>query len=66
MSNGDEIEANGEGRENSTEQDVSKDSSAVEEKPIKIFKEAEFHKPPDREDTPPPPMPEVHREADEE
>lgn len=28
-----------------------------EEKPFKIFKEAEYHKPPDRDDDPPPPMP---------
>ena len=36
-----------------------------EEKPFKIFKEAEYHKPPDRDDNPPPPMPRSDQEDDE-
>ena len=37
-----------------------------EEKPIKIYKAAEYHKPPDRDDNPPPPMPDSDEEDSEE
>jgi len=36
-----------------------------EEKPFKIYKEAEYHKPPDRDDNPPSPMPRSDEESDE-
>ncbi len=35
-------------------------------KQVKIFKEAEYHKPPDEDDNPPPPMPRSDQEPDEE
>ncbi len=39
-----------------TEKPKEKDARQ-EKKPLEIFKEAEYHKPPDRDDNPPPPMP---------
>ena len=37
-----------------------------EQKPFRISKEAEYHKPPDRDDSPPPPMPHSDEEDNEE
>lgn len=45
-----------------TEKPKEKDAQQ-ERKPLKIFKEAEYHKPPDRDDNPPPPMPHSDEEA---
>lgn len=36
---------------------MSEEPEKEEEKPLKKFKEAEYHKPPDRDDNPPPPTP---------